>query len=212
MDQTPGDRRPDRAAPAGDRQALADPVRGYRDRLARMVELRIDAGVGPGSTPRTSSRRRSSTSPATWTPTCADPKLPPLLWLRLLVGRRLTTLHRQHLGTKMRDAGPGDLALPRGAARGQLGRAGLDAAGPAHLAHPGGPARRAAAAGPGGAQQPRPDRPRGARAAALRAAQPRRDGRGAGDQRGGRGQAVLPCPEAAQGRAGGDAGRLREGL
>ncbi|MFI5458553.1 MAG: hypothetical protein ACHRXM_24230 [Isosphaerales bacterium] len=35
----------------------------------------------------------------------ADPKLPPLLWLRLHVGRRLTTLHRQHLGTKMRDAG-----------------------------------------------------------------------------------------------------------
>ena len=35
----------------------------------------------------------------------ADPKLPPLLWLRLHVGRRLTTLLRQHLGTLMRDAG-----------------------------------------------------------------------------------------------------------
>ena len=35
----------------------------------------------------------------------ADPKLPPLLWLRLHVGRRLTTLHRKHLGAKMRDAG-----------------------------------------------------------------------------------------------------------
>jgi RNA polymerase sigma-70 factor (ECF subfamily) len=35
----------------------------------------------------------------------ADPKLPPLLWLRLHVGRRLTTLYRQHLGTQMRDAG-----------------------------------------------------------------------------------------------------------
>ena len=35
----------------------------------------------------------------------ADPKLPPLLWLRLHVGRRLMTLHRQHLGTRMRDAG-----------------------------------------------------------------------------------------------------------
>jgi RNA polymerase sigma-70 factor, ECF subfamily len=34
----------------------------------------------------------------------ADPKLPPLLWLRLHGGRRLTTLHRQHLGTRMRDA------------------------------------------------------------------------------------------------------------
>ena len=35
----------------------------------------------------------------------ADPKLSPLLGLRLHVGRRLTTLHRQHLGSKMRDAG-----------------------------------------------------------------------------------------------------------
>jgi RNA polymerase sigma-70 factor (ECF subfamily) len=35
----------------------------------------------------------------------AEPKLPPLLWMRLHVGRRLTTLHRQHLGTRMRDAG-----------------------------------------------------------------------------------------------------------
>jgi RNA polymerase sigma-70 factor (ECF subfamily) len=31
--------------------------------------------------------------------------LPLFLWLRLIVGERLTRLHRQHLGTKMRDAG-----------------------------------------------------------------------------------------------------------
>jgi RNA polymerase sigma-70 factor (ECF subfamily) len=35
----------------------------------------------------------------------ADPKLPPWLWLRLHVGRRLTDLHRRHLGARMRDAG-----------------------------------------------------------------------------------------------------------
>jgi RNA polymerase sigma-70 factor, ECF subfamily len=34
-----------------------------------------------------------------------DPNLPPLLCLRLHIGPRLTTLHRQHLGTDMRDAG-----------------------------------------------------------------------------------------------------------
>ena len=44
----------------------------------------------------------------------ADPKLPPLLWLRLHVGRRLTTLHRRHLGTKMRDAGQ-EISLYQGA-------------------------------------------------------------------------------------------------
>jgi RNA polymerase sigma-70 factor (ECF subfamily) len=47
-------------------------------------------------------------------PYLADPKLPPLLWLRLHVGRRLTTLHRQHLGTRMRDAGL-EVPLYRGA-------------------------------------------------------------------------------------------------
>jgi RNA polymerase sigma-70 factor (ECF subfamily) len=44
----------------------------------------------------------------------ADPKLPALLWLRLHVGRRLATLHRKHLGTRMRDAGQ-EIALFQGA-------------------------------------------------------------------------------------------------
>jgi RNA polymerase sigma-70 factor (ECF subfamily) len=35
----------------------------------------------------------------------AYPKLPPRLWLRLHVGRRLTTLHRHDLGTRMLAAG-----------------------------------------------------------------------------------------------------------
>src|SRR5262249_53753344 len=35
----------------------------------------------------------------------ADPKLLPLLWMRLHVGRRLTLLHRRHLGARMRDPG-----------------------------------------------------------------------------------------------------------
>ena len=34
-----------------------------------------------------------------------DAKLAPFLWLRLIVCERMTTLHRHHLGTKMRDAG-----------------------------------------------------------------------------------------------------------
>ena len=34
-----------------------------------------------------------------------DSKLPFFLWLRLVVGERLMKLHRQHLGTQMRDAG-----------------------------------------------------------------------------------------------------------
>src|SRR5262249_32184164 len=43
-----------------------------------------------------------------------DPKLPLFLWLRLVVGERLVTLHRHHLGTQMRDAGL-EISLYRGA-------------------------------------------------------------------------------------------------
>src|SRR5262249_23288676 len=82
-------------------------------------------------------------------------------------------------------AGDGDLAPPGLRARGQLRRAGLDAPGAAHLADRGGPARRADAAGPGGAEWPRPRRPRGASLEALRAARPRRGGPGARDHAGG---------------------------
>src|SRR5262245_31011002 len=44
----------------------------------------------------------------------ADPMLLPLLWLRLQVGRRLTTLHREHLGAKMQEVGL-DISLDLGA-------------------------------------------------------------------------------------------------
>ena len=43
----------------------------------------------------------------------ANPALPFFLWLRLLTGQRLVDLHRQHLGTKMRDAGL-EVSLYRG--------------------------------------------------------------------------------------------------
>src|SRR4029077_11921947 len=33
-----------------------------------------------------------------------EPKYPLFLWLRLIVGERLSKLHRHHLGTRMRDA------------------------------------------------------------------------------------------------------------
>jgi RNA polymerase sigma-70 factor, ECF subfamily len=89
----------------GDRQALATLFDQYRDRLRRMVELRLD--------PRLRARLDASDVVQEAFLDVArdldayltDPKLPPLLWMRLHVGRRLTTLHCQHLGTRIRDAG-----------------------------------------------------------------------------------------------------------
>jgi RNA polymerase sigma-70 factor, ECF subfamily len=90
---------------AGDEHALAVLFDCYRDRLRRMVELRMD--------PRLRARLDASDVLQEAYLDVAhdlesyvrDPKLEPLLWLRLHVGRRLTTLHRKHLGTRMRNAG-----------------------------------------------------------------------------------------------------------
>jgi RNA polymerase sigma-70 factor, ECF subfamily len=97
-----------------DRQSLASLFDQYRDQLRRMVELRLD--------PRLRTRLDASDVvqeafldvARDLDAYLADPKLSPLLWLRLHVGRRLTTLHRQHLGTRMRDAGL-EISLYQGA-------------------------------------------------------------------------------------------------
>jgi RNA polymerase sigma-70 factor (ECF subfamily) len=89
----------------GDRRALAALFDRYRDQLGRMIDLRMD--------PRLRARLDASDVlqeafldlASDLDSYLADPKLPPLLWLRLHVGRRLTTLHRQHLGAYMRSAG-----------------------------------------------------------------------------------------------------------
>jgi RNA polymerase sigma-70 factor (ECF subfamily) len=88
----------------GGHDALAALFNKNRHRLRRMVELRLD--------PRLRARLDASDVvqdafldvSRDLNAYLADPKLPPLLWLRLHVGRRLTTLHRQHLGAQIRDA------------------------------------------------------------------------------------------------------------
>jgi RNA polymerase sigma-70 factor (ECF subfamily) len=105
-DRTPADPTdPIDALRGKDSHALAMLIDKYRDRLRRMVELRLD--------PRLRGRLDASDVlqeafldvASNLDAYLADPKLPPLLWLRLHVGRRLTTMHRRHLGTRMRDAG-----------------------------------------------------------------------------------------------------------
>ena len=90
---------------AGDRQALTDLFQRYRDRLHRMVELRMD--------PRIQGRLDASDvlqdgfldAAARLDGYLRRPDLPPFLWLRLVVAERLAIAHRRHLGTKIRDVG-----------------------------------------------------------------------------------------------------------
>jgi RNA polymerase sigma-70 factor, ECF subfamily len=106
MEHVPGDAiDPIEQLRGGDRTALAALFDRYRDRLRRMVELRIDARVRARLDASDVLQEAFLDVAHDLDAYLADPKLPPLLWLRLHVGRRLTTLHRQHLGTKMRDAG-----------------------------------------------------------------------------------------------------------
>src|SRR5262249_26768153 len=100
-----------RRAAAGEQQALAELFARYRDRLRKMVRLRLDrrmAGRGdtsdvlPGAYLDVARRLRGARRFPEY---AAAPKVPFYLWLRALTGQRLIDLHRHHLGARMRDAG-----------------------------------------------------------------------------------------------------------
>jgi RNA polymerase sigma-70 factor (ECF subfamily) len=98
----------------GDRHALAAIFDQYRDQLRRMVELRLDPRIRARLDASDVVQEAFLDVARDLDAYLADPKLSPLLWLRLHVGRQLTTLHRQHLGTRMRDAGL-EISLYQGA-------------------------------------------------------------------------------------------------
>jgi RNA polymerase sigma-70 factor (ECF subfamily) len=88
---------------AGDRQALTDLFQRHRDRLRRMVELRMDARL-QGRVDASDVLQDSFLDAAAhldWY--LKGSELPPFLWLRLVVSQRLANYHRRHFGTKMRD-------------------------------------------------------------------------------------------------------------
>ena len=90
---------------AGDRQALTELFQRHRDRLRRMVELRMDARLqsrGDASDVLQDAFLDAVTQLDTF---LRGSELPAFLWLRLVVSQRLAIYHRRHLGTKMRDVG-----------------------------------------------------------------------------------------------------------
>jgi RNA polymerase sigma-70 factor (ECF subfamily) len=90
---------------AGDQQALDDLFARHRGRLRRMVEMRLDWRL-QARIDASDVLQEAFLEVATRLEEYLDnPALPLFLWLRLIVGERLTRLHRHHLGVKMRDAG-----------------------------------------------------------------------------------------------------------
>src|SRR5436305_10105684 len=92
-------------ARAADEAALSELFSRHRDRLRRMVEMRLDwrlrARIDASDVIQDAylevARRLDEY--------LRRPALPFFLWLRLVVGEQLTNLHRHHLGTQRRDAG-----------------------------------------------------------------------------------------------------------
>ena len=101
-------------AASGDQEALAKVFSQYRDRLRQMVRLRLDRRL-QGRLDPSDVLQEAYLDMARRLPEYAqESNMPFYLWLRLLTGQRLIDLHRQHLGTKMRDAGH-EVSLYRGA-------------------------------------------------------------------------------------------------
>ncbi len=90
---------------AGDRQALNDLLTRHRGRLRRMVEMRLDWRLQARIDASDVIQEAFLEVATRLEEYLSHPILPLFLWLRLIVGERLTRLHRHHLGVKMRDAG-----------------------------------------------------------------------------------------------------------
>ena len=92
------------AALAGDEESLAAVYADYRPRLRQMVRLRLDTRIQARVDPSDVLQEAYLDVRRRLPEYSADPKLPFLLWLRMLVGQRLLDVHRQHLGARMRSA------------------------------------------------------------------------------------------------------------
>ena len=101
-------------ARAGDAQARAELFARCRDRLRRMVRLRMDRRLQGRIDPSDVLQDAYLDYARRFAEWADRPTLPFFLWLRLLTGQKLVDLHRRHLGAQMRDAGQ-EVSLYRGA-------------------------------------------------------------------------------------------------
>jgi RNA polymerase sigma-70 factor (ECF subfamily) len=101
-------------ASRGDQQALADLFGRYRDRLWRMVYLRLDRRLQGRQDPEDVLQEAFLVLAKRLPEYAANRSMPLYLWMRQITGQKLIELHRQHLGARMRDASQ-EVSLYRGA-------------------------------------------------------------------------------------------------
>jgi RNA polymerase sigma-70 factor (ECF subfamily) len=92
-----------RRAVAGDESALAALFDGYRERLRRMIRLRLDRRLSGRVDASDVLQEAYLDIRKRFAEYARDPAAMPFhLWLRLIAGQRLTDVHRYHLGKKSR--------------------------------------------------------------------------------------------------------------
>jgi RNA polymerase sigma-70 factor (ECF subfamily) len=91
-------------ARAGDPAALNSMFARHRDRLHRMVQMRLDWRLQGRIDASDVIQDACLEAARRLDDYLREPTMPLFLWLRFLVGERLLFLHRHHLGVKMRDA------------------------------------------------------------------------------------------------------------
>jgi RNA polymerase sigma-70 factor, ECF subfamily len=97
---------------AGDAGAAGELFDGCRERLKRMVRLRLDRRL-QGRLDASDVLQEAFIDVQKKAHDFAAKELPAYLWLRLVVAERLSILHRRHLGAQMRDASQ-EVSLNRG--------------------------------------------------------------------------------------------------
>ena len=103
-----------RRALEGDEPALAALFDGSRDRLRKMIRLRLDRRLSGRVDASDVLQDTYLDVRRRFAEYARDPSAMPFhLWLRLVAGQRLTDVHRHHLGAQMRDAGC-EVSLHRG--------------------------------------------------------------------------------------------------
>jgi RNA polymerase sigma-70 factor (ECF subfamily) len=90
-------------AARGDQEGLGTLLARHRDRLRRMVALRLDRRLQGRIDPSDVIQEAYLEASARLAEYLRNPSMPFFLWLRFLTGQKLVTLHRHHFGVQMRD-------------------------------------------------------------------------------------------------------------
>ena len=92
-------------AAAGDEIAWAELIARHRDRLKRMLALRMDRRLQGRIDPSDVVQESCLVAAKLIASYAANPTMPFYLWLRWIAGQKLIDQHRRHLGAEVRRAG-----------------------------------------------------------------------------------------------------------